>query len=762
MRFIFILTFLWAAHAQETLDREVHGRIVDTNGTAIANAMVTVHAVTRATGTRYGINNDVDKSARSSPSGEFVIRGSNPFISITITVDAPGFARGVFPQLTVGENVHELKMLKGASIVGRLLKNGQPLPAVKLGISDSERGSEIYLLNVTTETDANGRFQFTNIPPRRSYFLYGVMNSLRDLGALTSRRINVGANGSNLDVGELSLEPAVSVGGRIDLKSVPAKTKVTLGRDGPRDTQTMEADNEGRFRFTGAPLEVVSITADVPGHRLSAQNASLFPPFPNRLLGRVTTNKDDLILRFEPGAALEPFNANPFLAREEILRGIERSNPFPGSMQIAGKVPGIDQFSVTEGRFIGPQSEWFTNRTQVFTNGSFNVYMAKTENPAALRIEANGYLPNTIIASSDTNITVELKKGGAISGVVIGANGQPVANASVYLVDTNNSVNLEGLPLQLVPFQNEATRQTQTDSNGRFSFPARSGDSFVTAFGDAGFANVLLNTNRPIQLLPWARVEGTLRIGGQPGSNELIRLTSLPPPYQWYPREFPPYSISLRTRADTNGHFVFERVPALMMEVAYSPMITDKAPDPIEKTQNRRLNLKPGETTQVELGGRGRPVIGRILVAGFNGTIAWNNPAIFLETISTNAPSDSAITNLLAKLESTARGTDEEKAKAEADYQRERRSFALANQKYYETETGLADLLAERRYLLQFTEGGVFHADDVPPGRYRIRGAISTGRRIIAVIDQEVNIPPGDAREPFDLGLIKLPSLPGK
>jgi hypothetical protein len=746
-----MVVFAWPVVAQSASDREVRGRVVDVYGRSVSNAVVSVRAVTRTTGTRYGVYEDVDATARTGGAGEFVIRGRSPFVAVTVNVEAAGFAKGAFSQLTSGELTHELKLLEGSSVTGRLVKDGKAVAGVVMGLSDTERGSEIFLLNVSAATDSEGRFLFTNVPPRRTYFLFGRMESLRDRGALPWRKINVGTNESVLDVGVLNLEAGFVLEG-----TAPAKTKVVLGRDGPRDLQEVVSDGGGRFHFSGVPREVASVAATVAGKRLSLRNGSLFPGAMDQLLGRIFTNKTDLILGFEEGTNLAALNVNPYLLREEALRGVEKPGAFPGAWEISGKVEEAAKFSVTEGRVVGANVEWFPMRVSEWTNGAFQIFVAGRELASALLIEAEGFAPEKVVAVGSTNFVVRLKSGWKPRGIILRPNGSRATNAMVYLTDTNAAVQMEGPPLKLIPFHNAATREARTDGEGRFEFAAREGDSAVMAVDEAGFATVSVEELRArgeVRLQAWARVEGKLMIADAPATNEVVRLVSMPSPYEWYPRELPGYSISLRTRTEADGEFVFERVPPLMMELSHSPMLSDKAPEPIEKTQNRRLLLKPGETRRVQLGGVGRPVIGKIVVEGYAGPINWNSPAIAMESIDEDAPSAAGLTNMLARLQ----------ANDEAGYQKARREYAMANRNYYGSEKGLERLLEERRYLLQFGEDGVFAAYDVPAGKYRVRWVLKGKRKVVTDAETVIEVkegPAGSPREPMDLGEIRLRVVP--
>ena len=264
-------------------------------------------------------------------------------------------------------------------------------------------------------------------------------------------------------------------------------------------------------------------------------------------------------------------------------------------------------------------------------------------------------------------------------------------------------------------------------------------------------------------------------IGSAPGTNEVIYLSTAPTPYHWYPLELPAYSVTFTTRTDTNGNFVFDRVPPTLMEIARSPEVkivttTGRALPTIAPagafrlTQTQRILPTPGETTHVNLGGKGRVVTGRVEIPGSPTDADWRGSPQTMELIVTNqGPSDVAMKALLEKLQETFKpgATTVQRKAAEEAYQSERKSFALATQKYFDTEKGRAALFAERRYFLNFDSEGKFEIVDVPPGKYRIAGLISSSdpsafaldRRFVGQIETEVTVPEGAS--PYDVGVIK-------
>ncbi|UCF17693.1 MAG: redoxin domain-containing protein, partial [Phycisphaerales bacterium] len=113
--------------------------------------------------------------------------------------------------------------------------------------------------------------------------------------------------------------------------------------------------------------------------------------------------------------------------------------------------------------------------------------------------------------------------------------------------------------------------------------------------------------SQTITLSPWGRIEGTLRIGTQPGADRLVAFLHESRSHMEQPRIYYEYE----TQTDKNGRFAFTRVfPGKGVVTRAIPM----------GTRGRRFShsvdveVKSGQTARVQIGGTGRPVIGKVVV----------------------------------------------------------------------------------------------------------------------------------------------------
>jgi len=123
-----------------------------------------------------------------------------------------------------------------------------------------------------------------------------------------------------------------------------------------------------------------------------------------------------------------------------------------------------------------------------------------------------------------------------------------------------------------------------------------------------------LDSSHVVTLRPWGRVEGILKIGTQPGTFQMLRLSSGPMLRQRDPR------VNVRddeAETDASGRFIFKRIISGEARIA---RLTKIRPGSQGMGPWVPFDVKPGATVHVEVGGTGRPVVGRVAhMAGVDG-----------------------------------------------------------------------------------------------------------------------------------------------
>lgn len=172
-------------------------------------------------------------------------------------------------------------------------------------------------------TDANGRFTIQSLDTDA---LFQVLIVAKDFVPEFVWQVDPAAKA--LDV---SLKPVLTLN-RTVMTPPPAGEPLPTG-PGSRDYLGLEDDldnwpvhigKEGRFHFSGVPAETVSIWIMVRyPYQVSPRNAS-GDTAGFRLLGRVATNKTDLVIQLEPVARREKSVPLDYQAlSQEPLRGAE-------------------------------------------------------------------------------------------------------------------------------------------------------------------------------------------------------------------------------------------------------------------------------------------------------------------------------------------------------------------------------------------------------------------------------------------------------
>jgi peroxiredoxin len=451
------------------------------------------------------------------------------------------------------------------------------------------------------------------------------------------------------------------------------------------------------------------------------------------------------------------------------------------SVRVTGSVVDADTrqplpaFNVTTGTQDRQRTgfDWLETNRMFFSRGAFTVILAKERLAPAVLIEADGYLPQCSgpIRGLETNLTFLLKKGSGPAGVVLTPDGSPASGRTVYFSRLKDLIFLEGP--KLTPKKVSArVRSTVTDDAGRFSF-APDIDAFaVVVADDAGFAEVRvedLKSSPEVRLQPWGRVEGSLKIGTQPGANETVRLAGAFAPYAYYPRPLPPYSISAQTTTDAAGRFVFQRVPPVDVKIFHAPKVGRSEAGLLPMAQITNITLKAGETRVVTLGGQGRPLVGRIVLTNYSKPIHWQDEVFWMDSLSPEPPDCPNFDAISSQYHSAiaAAKTHEEIEAAQTRYLAEHDRVARQLCAYYSSPAGRQYCFSKRRYVLRFSLDGSFRIDDVAGGKYQMtidlreleskRGQLKSP--VIAMHRQEIDVPdaPGGRSDtPLDLGVINM------
>jgi hypothetical protein len=265
-----------------------------------------------------------------------------------------------------------------------------------------------------------------------------------------------------------------------------------------------------------------------------------------------------------------------------------------------------------------PEPIW-NRRSQTGSNGLYRIVIVEEQAPY-LRIEAESYeiveteiqLTNRVEGVRDFQLKLR-SAANAIRGTVLLPDGSPAAGVEVALCTAQVGVMLRGTAFAPGAFGNINPSQSQdyrrkADEQGSFSFDPKPGAHTVVAVGLAGLGQArCFDISKPleIRLQPWGRIEGCVRTRDGQWADRKAKWQEPGHLTKWMTLFYE--SDAFFARSDATGKFTLEHVPPSRGRVSI-----DDGPDtaPILSSS---IQVNPGETAQLQIGGVGRPVTGKLV-----------------------------------------------------------------------------------------------------------------------------------------------------
>jgi RNA polymerase sigma factor (sigma-70 family) len=471
----------------------------------------------------------------------------------------------------------------GATVTGRVIDlEGKPIAGARVA-SGSDRMKAPFS---ETTTDAQGRFTFRDIPPGELILTAQARGHAPDLKKLTI--------GQDRPLVEIRLGPGRTIRGRIvdahDKPIAGAPIAVDAWRGHHSLKWNTETDAEGRFRWDEAPVDMVMID-----------------------LGSLGFGSK----RF--------WETSPIVA--EFTIPMQRALRIRGAVTDAETGRTVKTFTVIPGYDWGhgdPPS-WEFDQARSHSGGAYDITLSTDYPLRVVRIEADGYLPGISRGFKDdedsTYFNAKLRRGSWTRGIVRLPDGSPLVGAEVLLVAPRAPAFIKNG----APQGRKDLRVLRTDADGRFAFPRQEPPFTIVVLHDRGFAERTVDAKPApaydLTIQPWGRVEGILRIGSRPGAGEPVGLSYEP---EGGTRESIPWWSGEAT-TDASGRFVLERVKPGPVTVARNiPVKETESVRTIYRGSSAQVDVAPGTTTQATLGGKGRPVVGKVAdLAKIAGRVDW-------------------------------------------------------------------------------------------------------------------------------------------
>jgi RNA polymerase sigma factor (sigma-70 family) len=663
--------------------------------------------------------------------------------------------------------------------------------------------------HIQVKTDAQGRWRCSILPVNadpttRLWFLVGHPAYVSDTSGY-SRRLSLKT--VRAMTGALILSSGVNVGGQVrdgDGRPVPGARIVLAYSASPAEALRATTDGAGRFTFAHANnrngLGRWSLSAEAPGFApawtMIVPNGEI-PDVVFRLLpgkpfhGRVVDKNGKPVAGAAVSARWEEcYHLDWKAVTDADGRFIWPDAPANGNidfrLQKAGYTVASDrtvsaalgQAELTinaplraRGKVIDAESKqvvrsfkaipamrfrdereinWDRARAVNGSDGRYEMDFGRFDQPKTVytvRIESDGYAPATSrpIQPDEGDVTLDfaLTKARPTSGVVRLPDGTPAVDAEVYVDGRGISRNPSGPPptRRLL-----ADHRFKTGHHGRYSIPPGDQPFGIVVVHEKGFGDRSadeLAGSADVTLRPWGRIEGTFRIRGKPGIGQQIEVTLnrsvISPRYI-----FQEYAA---TTGD-QGRFVIERVMDGEANFIWSsgrPAMSTRS------SAGPAVDIRAAQTLRVDLGGQGRPLIGRIVLSPAEGV---QNDAIGLVSPG------------------NARGWIEIKPAempTPADFMTwdtmKRQAYKRT---WYRTEQGKTYMRNRRYHSFPVGPDGRFRIEDITPGPYSLSISLSstaglthplTRNRLQGTIERDVEVAPipgGQSDLPLDLGTIAL------
>jgi hypothetical protein len=249
---------------------------------------------------------------------------------------------------------------------------------------------------------------------------------------------------------------------------------------------------------------------------------------------------------------------------------------------------GFDPMTFSYSKTVNPGDGSFSKRIDGFVSS------AQDKTKFHLQISADGYAPAltppVALGEKHGPFTVELRRVQPVAGVVTDSGGNPLEGAQVILAAPHDQVIIENGRLMEQYARVPALRAT-TKRDGRFSISAKLETARLIVLHPQGYALLdpaALKPDSPVQVTPWAKIEGAVT-----NKNNVSRANgaqvAVAPDGVWPITSGFDIGFQLAATIDVDGHFVIDHVPAMPLQVRGIGASTTVTP-------------KPGETVSLHVG----------------------------------------------------------------------------------------------------------------------------------------------------------------
>jgi beta-lactamase regulating signal transducer with metallopeptidase domain/uncharacterized GH25 family protein len=495
---------------------------------------------------------------------------------------SPGYLQQISEaqQKQVEDGTAVMVMREGIPVTGTVTgPDGKPVADALVATGADRFGSDFP----STRTDQEGHYRFANLAPGDAVLTVvspGLAPAIRDL------KVRPG-----IKPVDFRLEKGSTLRVRVVDRDNRPLEGIYIAPDTWRGHRTLcdtgiagRTDREGRWTWTWAPDDPVEMSI-LKGGRMSVRNLPLAPQEAEHVV-----------------------TLYPALTISGRVIDAETKEPTP-SFRV---VPGYRSQGST------PDERIYWNRREAVEgkNGQYELVIDEPRRGHCVRIEAPGHQPaiSREFENDEGSVTYDfaLRKGQNLNVMVRLPDGKPAAGAQVRLCPEESGRYVHtALFVENGRFSHGSSSALVVDvgADGRLSIAPQDNEFLLIVLHDQGWTQRTseeLAAEPTIALQAWARLEGVVRRGTQPLPGVKLDVDLCGP----FDPRWAFLNFRGQTETDDQGEFVFAKLKPGKWRVRAVP--GDQAQVVARPSSEKVVELKPGQTVKVTLGGIGWPVIGRV------------------------------------------------------------------------------------------------------------------------------------------------------
>jgi hypothetical protein len=268
----------------------IEGTVVDLDDQPLSNAKIEVRHV-RDGNRGYGGGDDITSLTLSDEAGKFRLVAKKAFTEVQLRASLNGFAPSEAVWLATKPDSLTIRIGSGATLLGRLVHDGEPLANVEVGIVQETR----FLGNIVTPfevvTNEDGIFRFEHLPPKLDYAIYTTTNQ-QAKGVLPVSIVTVPNDRQTADLGDLPTQKprSLSITVKTDDGSVlPEHSYAFVGREKAWKSSKMPLaqSNSATVVLSDVGIEAFQVWPYVPGFHVLQSEPRITPDLNKRYLVRI-------------------------------------------------------------------------------------------------------------------------------------------------------------------------------------------------------------------------------------------------------------------------------------------------------------------------------------------------------------------------------------------------------------------------------------------------------------------------------------------